>query len=203
MAAVTGFPSQPTPMDTFHMKLPDTGYQTGANSSLLVAKRTKLKLEPMKVLEPSNKKLSLPESQRIMYILEELIRQIEILDYIDVITNNDDKCRHLIRADLNDEERKKNIEHIFVTMCQNHRTLVDAYKKAKLQNVNDGFAKNKETLEMLIKSSCKDILRVIVAKPNLFVNFKRDFHRAKPEHHKIHELLSKSLGLIYLKKDFL
>jgi hypothetical protein len=190
MAAVTGFPSQPTPMDTFHMRLPDANLQAN-NNSLLLAKRTKFKLEPMKVLEPSNKKLSLPESQRIMFILEEVIRQIEILDYIEVITNNDEKCKNLIRADLNDDERKKNFDQIFVTMCQNHRTLIDAYKKVKLNNSTDGFAKNKETLEMLIKSSCKDILRVLLTKPNLFENFRKDFHRSKPNHPKINELLSK------------
>ncbi len=193
MTAVSGFPSQPLPMDTFHMKLPNLGVQLNNNNNNPLSntvKRSKFKLEPMKVLEPSNKKLSLPESQRIMYILEDFIKQIEILDYIEIITNSDEKCRNLLKSELNDEEKKRNVEQIFITMCQNHRTLVDAFKKAKLQKSNEANAKNKETLEMLIKSSCKDILRVLLTKQNFFENLKKEFLRSKPDNQRINDLLS-------------
>lgn len=99
---VSGFPA-PVPMDTLHMRIPSSGLTSktpdnGLNN-LQSKQRAKFKLEPMKVLEPSNKKLTLPESQRIMYILEELIRQLDVLDYIEVITNNDEKVGNLIRFD--------------------------------------------------------------------------------------------------------
>jgi hypothetical protein len=102
-AGMVGFPA-PVPMDTFHMQIGSSGnpqqQKDMLNSSQMMmpnSKSRKFKLEPMKVLEPSNKKLTLPESQRIMYILEEFIRQLEILDYIEVITNNDEKVSILIR----------------------------------------------------------------------------------------------------------
>lgn len=58
------------------------GSSSGLMSSSSSHKRAKFKLEPLKVLEPSQKKLTLPESQRIMFVLEELIRRLEILDLI-------------------------------------------------------------------------------------------------------------------------
>jgi len=112
-----GLPSQPATMDTMHMRLPSSNLSMQAsnlNASIHMTRRQqKFKLEPMKILEPSSKKLSLPESQRIVYILEELIRQIEMIDYIELITNNDEKMRQLIRSSLTEEERKKN----FGSLC--------------------------------------------------------------------------------------
>lgn len=199
MSAIAGFPA-PVPMDTFHMQIGSSGnpqqQKDVLNNSQMMQqnsmKNRKFKLEPMKVLEPSNKKLTLPESQRIMYILDEFIRQLEVLDYMEVITNNDDKVSILIRSELNDDERKNNIEQIFISMCQNHRALVDAYKKGNFDVESNLALKNKETLQMLIKSSCKDILRVTLKKGNWFENFKRDNAKFKINHIQVNELKGKS-----------
>lgn len=189
-AALTGFPT-PVPMDTMHMRIPSAGLgkpsEINNPNSKQQTQRSKFKLEPMKLLEPSNKKLTLPESQRIMYILDELIRQLEILDYMEVITNNDEKVGNLIRADMSEEERKNNVAQIFVSMCQNHRTLVDAYKKGNKLDTS-GQTTNTATLEMLIKSSSKDILRVVLRKPNWFDNYRKETHKFKVNHPQINEL---------------
>lgn len=180
---VSGFPA-PVPMDTLHMRIPSSGLTSktpdnGLNN-LQSKQRAKFKLEPMKVLEPSNKKLTLPESQRIMYILEELIRQLDVLDYIEVITNNDEKVGNLIRAELSEEELKSRIDQQFISMCQNHRALVDAFKKGKFEN--------KETFDMLLKSSCKDIVRHVLKKSNWFDQFRKDNMKIKINHPQINEL---------------
>lgn len=187
-SAVNAFPT-PMPMDTYHMRLSSPGVM--GNSSNLnnsqKQQRAKFKLEPMKVLEPSNKKLSLPESQRIMYILEEFLRQLEILDYMDLITTNDEKSALLLRSELSDEERKNNMEQVFISMCQNHKKLAEAHKN----NSNDlPTLKNKDTLEMLIKSSCKDIMRIIAKKSNWFENFKKDTAKMKVDNVQINHLRS-------------
>ena len=179
----------PAPMDTLHMRIPSGGAGNVTNTQQMNKQRAKFKLEPMKILEPSNKKLSLPESQRIMYILDELIMQLNILDYMEVITNNDEKVSNLIRGEMTEEERKVNFDNIFVSMCQNHRTLVDSIKKCDFENTMDPNVKNKETLDMLLKSSCKDILRVAVKKPNWFQTFKKENSKSKINHPQINELL--------------
>ncbi len=185
-AALTGFPT-PVPMDTMHMRIPSSSMGKPSSDSVAVKQRAKFKLEPMKLLEPSNKKLTLPESQRIMYILEELVRQLEILDYMEVITNNDERVGNLIKADMSDEERKNKVDRIFVSMCQNHRTLVEAYKKGKFDAAG-ASEKGRERMEMLIKNSSKDILRVVLKKPNWFDSFKRETQKIKVNHPQINEL---------------
>lgn len=187
-SALAPFPL-PAPMDTLHMRIPSGGTGNATNSQHNSKQRAKFKLEPMKILEPSNKKLSLPESQRIMYILDELIKQLNILDYMEVITNNDEKVSNLIRGEMSEQEHKVNFDHVFVSMCQNHRTLVDSIKKCDLVGSTDPNVKNKETLEMLLKSSCKDILRVAVKKPNWFQTFKKENSKLKINHPQINELL--------------
>lgn len=180
MASVANAFPTPMPMDTYHMRLNSPGQLGNSNTlnqsqSMQKQQRAKFKLEPMKVLEPSNKKLSLPESQRIMYILDEFIRQLEILDYMDIITSNEEKSASFLRAELTDEERKNNMEEVFIAMCQNHQKLVKMFKEG-----NDlPSLQNKETVEMLIKSSCKDIMRIIGKKNNWFANFKKETAKIK------------------------
>lgn len=77
---------------------------------------------------------------------------------------------------------------MFISMCQNHRALVDAYKKGNFVVEANLSLRNKETLKMLIKSSCKDILRVIVKKGNWFENFRKDNAKFKINHPQVNEL---------------
>lgn len=189
-----GLPSQPATMDTMHMRLPSSNLSmqgSNLNASLNMTRRqNKFKLEPMKILEPSSKKLTLPESQRIVYILEELIRQIEMIDYIELITNNDDKIRQLIRTSLTEEERKKNFEQIFLSMCQHHRALASSYNNSS-DNDSSSSPKNRDSIVMLIKNSSKDIIRVLSSRPTLFENIKEEFLKRKQTVPQILELLGK------------
>jgi hypothetical protein len=204
-SATLGLPSQPATMDTMHMRLPSSmsiqgGSGSNMNASLNISRRQqKFKLEPMKILEPSTKKLSLPESQRIIYILEELIKHIEIVDYIELITNNDEKLRQLIRASLSEDERKKNFEQIFISMCQHHRALTTSYNNSINYEDSQSF-KNKDSLVMLIKNSCKDILRVLSSKPSLFEHVKEEFFKRK---HQVVPQISELLRLFNELKDII
>ena len=199
MAANATMMNQPAPIETIHMKLPTSmSMQSSIPGSVQnVSKRhQKFKLEPLKILEPSNKKLNLPESQRIMFILEELTRQIEILEYIEKIITNDEKIRNLLRPHLSEEEKKRNFENVFVSMCQHHRALVDSYNKGDFSprdlNRQSPTAKNRESMEILIKSSCKDILRVFNLKPAFYEAVKNEFGKGKRAHPQVNELIGKS-----------
>lgn len=79
------------------------------------------------------------------------------------------------------------MEQVFISMCQNHKKLAEAHKN----NSNDlPTLKNKDTLEMLIKSSCKDIMRIIAKKSNWFENFKKDTAKMKVDNVQINHLRS-------------
>jgi hypothetical protein len=171
-------------IDTINIKLPHSmgshsnSVLSNSNVTSQLTKRQKFKLEPIKILEPSNKKLNLPESQRVVYIIEELINRLEILDYVGLLTNNDEKIRDLIRPNLSDDEKKKNHEQIFVSMCQHHRTLVDTFNRGEFGRGDSG--QTRESIEMLIKGSCKDIIRFLLKKSKFFDDVKKEFASQKP-----------------------
>ena len=181
-------------MDTIHMKLPQ---QNTSISGVTVSdiKRQKFKLEPIKVLEPSSKKLSIPESQRIMYILEELVHKVEILDYINLIINHEERMKIIIKNHLTEEEKKTKFDQIFLHMCKYHKDLVNKYNKGDYRSVSqeDGSERaayqTKESLELMIKNSTKDILRFFNTKPALFETIKSELSEAKSSNPQLTELL--------------
>ena len=183
--------SQIPVMDTIHMKLPQ---QNTSISTLTVGdiKRQKFKLEPIKVLEPSSKKLSIPESQRIMYILEELVHKIEILDYINLIINSEERMKNIIKNHLTEEEKKTKFDQIFLHMCKYHRELINKYNRGEFSQ-EDGSERavnqTKESLELMIKNSTKDILRFFNTKPALFETIKNELNEAKSSNPQLTELL--------------
>jgi hypothetical protein len=160
-------------MDTLHYKLP-IGTVQSSNLNNPNTKRPKFKLEPLKVLEPSNKKLSLPEAQRIVYIVDELIKKLQIVEYLPIIINNVDKVQDVLGTSLTDEERKKNYEQIFISMCHHHKALLDSYTRGQF-NHNNQSGQSKDSIEHLIKNSCKDLLRAFQLKPTLFEKLKKEF----------------------------
>lgn len=210
MTALSGFSTTIQPMDTMHMKLSHSmSFQSGNNNPAGgLTRRQKFKLEPIKILEPSNKKLTLPESQRIMFILEELARKIEMVDYIDTIVQNLEKVKHIIKENVNDEEKRKSLDEIIISMLQHHKSLIDAYNKGQFKTeFKTGFdtsdrsspgLQTKETLESLIKNSCKDILRVFNSKPFIYESIRSELAKNKSKNHLINELSSnKQLGFFF------
>jgi hypothetical protein len=165
-------------------------------SSVTTTKRPKFKLEPIKVLEPSNKKLNLPESQRIMFILEELIRKMEMLEYINLMTVShwdESKLRELLHVNLSDEEKRKNYDQIFVSMCQHHRALLDSYSHGLAEDKNNSSAQTRQSIELLLKNSCKDFIRVFSLNPTFYDAVKSEYAKFKKRQSpQLAELISKA-----------
>lgn len=85
--------------------------------------------------------------------------------------SNEQKSRELFWQSLNDEEKRRNVEHGFMAMCEHHKALTDAYTKGGTSL----SAQNKPTMEALLKNSCKDLLRVLQSKPAFFESLKQEF----------------------------
>ena len=112
--------------------------------------------------------------------MEKLIRKIEILNYISVIINNEEKIRQFIQQNITDEERNKNYEEKFIAMCQNHKNLIETYNKGQFKSNESVSSQTKDSLESLIKNSCKDIIRVLNNKPGFYENIKAEFGKNNP-----------------------
>jgi hypothetical protein len=210
MTALSGFSTTIQPMDTMHMKLSHSmSFQSGNNNPTGgLTRRQKFKLEPIKILEPSNKKLTLPESQRIMFILEELARKIEMVDYIETIIHNLEKVKSIIKENINDEDKRKSVDEIIFSMLQHHKNMTDAYNKGQFKTEfktdfdtnSSSNLQTKESLESLIKNSCKDIIRMFNAKPMLYESIRSELVKSKPKNNLVNELSSKSQIKIFVSQ---
>ena len=146
------------------------------------------KLESLKSLKPTHKRISVPESASILKVLEELIQKLEIVDYFEEITSNDEKLKELIILDLDnndphpDDEHVENIEHVLIIMCQNHQALVEG--KSKIDN---------EMKKMLIINSTKDINRILMKRSKLLKSIKKEFKETKKEKPELNEMIGNDL----------
>ena len=135
MATSFVIPGQPASMETMHVKLPHSmSHQPAgpASNALALTRRSKFKLEPMKILEPSNKKLTLPEAQRLMYILEELVKRFEMIQFFPTLFSIEEKrLLDIVKANMSDEEQKRNFDQIFISMCRHHKDLIKSFNEAK------------------------------------------------------------------------
>lgn len=143
------------------------------------------RLEPLKALRPTHKRITVPESNIIIQTLEMFIRSLEIIDHFHEITNNDGIIRSLIHRDLNDkdpcpwDEPVDNIQTVFLIMCQNHRSLVASKPSA--------------SKALLIRNSTKDICRILFKRSKLFEWIKLEFKWRKTENFYLTELIGSLL----------
>lgn len=181
MATSFQFP-QPQQFETINMTLPSHMQPQSQQQADL--KRKKFKLEPIKVLEPSSKKLTLPEAQRIMFIMDELLKKLEYLDYLHLIINNEEIVKSVVNTGLTDDEEKSKFDQVFLHMCKYHRDLVKKYDQEDYtedNNDENATGQSKNTLEAMIKNSCRDLMRIFNMKPTLFDNLKKHLNHLKKD----------------------
>jgi hypothetical protein len=112
------------PMETMHMKL-----QNKANAGLTakppngpkpMTKAGRLRLDPLRALEPARKKLSTLEAQRIMAVLLDSIRKSEIVTCLPYILKNLDRFRVSLGSDL-------------TRMLEEHQVIINSFEELQAQ----------------------------------------------------------------------
>lgn len=87
-------------VETIQMKLPPT-LNLKSGSATTHSRRNKIKLDPLRALEPARKKLSTIEAQRVMAVLEETKRRCEVVAVMPYILKNlEDKFSSLVGPQL-------------------------------------------------------------------------------------------------------
>lgn len=164
-------------------------YQTPGN-----VQKSQHKLQPLKNLKPTHKRITIPESACVLKVIEELIQKLEIVDYFEEIVNNEDRLKELIQIDLNnndpnpDDQHVENIEHVLIFMCQNHRALIE--RKSNI---------DQEMKKMLISNSTKDIIRILMKRSKLLASIKDEFKSSKKELPELNEMIGIDLYFRALK----
>jgi hypothetical protein len=110
MAAEVEVPSH---VEVMHMRLPTKSTLT--QSSIKPAKSKIKKLDPLRALEPSRKKLSTVESQRIMAVLDETMKRTELVSILPQILENIDRFSVVLGSEL-------------VSLLKEHKLLKEGYE---------------------------------------------------------------------------
>lgn len=107
-------------MDTMHMRLPLSS-QPNPASPATAARRHKIKLDPLRALEPARKKLSTIESQRVMCVLEDTKKRCDVISSLPHIMKNMDKFAALVGPEVgNCFADHKKIHDKFATLELRH-----------------------------------------------------------------------------------
>ena len=107
-------------MDTLHMRLPLSSQPVPA-SPATAARRHKIKLDPLRALEPARKKLSTIESQRVMCVLEDTKKRCDVISSLPHIMKNLDKFAALVGPEVgNCFADHKKIHDKFATLELKH-----------------------------------------------------------------------------------
>ena len=125
------------PMEAIQMRLP-LGSQPVQTAPSAVTRRNKIKLDPLRALEPARKKLTTIESQRVMCVLEDTKRKCDIVAALPHIMKNMDKFSALVGQDVAEcfAEHKK-IHERFVALELKHTDL-------SLKSTNKEAANNED-----------------------------------------------------------
>lgn len=111
---------QVAPMETMHMKLQNKSSTNIAPRPPNGPKTTKgkLRLDPLRALEPARKKLSTLESQRIMSVLVDSIKKSEIVTVLPYILDNLDRFRVSLGSDL-------------IRLLEDHKVIISSFEDLK------------------------------------------------------------------------
>lgn len=110
------------PMETLQMRLPST-LKPSTTGSANVSRRNKIKLDPLRALEPARKKLSTIEAQRIMAVIEDSIRRCDIVAVLPHVINNLDKYTTLLGPQLSQ-------------LLAEHKKIYDKYSSLELKHTD-------------------------------------------------------------------
>ncbi|XP_013381737.1 IQ domain-containing protein D [Lingula anatina] len=83
--------------ETIHMRLQAPGRATSPPKPF---KKGKIKLDPLRALEPARKKLTTVEAQRVMAVLEDTRKRIELVSYLPFIIDDLDRFSVMFGSDL-------------------------------------------------------------------------------------------------------
>ena len=131
------------PMETIQMRLP-IGSQPIPASPSAAARRNKIKLDPLRALEPARKKLTTIESQRVMCVLEDTKRRCDIVAALPHIMKNMDKFSAMVGSDVAGclAEHKK-IHDRFVSLELKHTDV--SLRITNVETTNDEDENHLET----------------------------------------------------------
>lgn len=105
-------------METLQIKLQSSTNVVPKPPNVPKSTKAKLRLDPLRALEPARKKLSTLEAQRIMAVLVESIKKTEIVTCLPYILENLDRFRVSFGAEL-------------VQLLEDHRVMISSFEELK------------------------------------------------------------------------
>lgn len=120
-------------METLHMKLKSNQSTSMSPRPPGSKRKTKLKLDPLRALEPARKKLSTLESQRVIAVLDDCIKRVGIVTIMPYILENLDRFSISLGSDL-------------VKLLEGHRVIIESFESIKA-DATRYFEKERDILQ--------------------------------------------------------
>ena len=169
---------QSMPMETVQMKLQSKNSSKFTPHPPNGPSKGRLRIDPLRALEPARKKLTTLEAQRIMAVLVDSIKKTELVTILPYILENLDRFSVSLGADL-------------VKLLQDHKVIIDSFEELKseasrwLENESDDeeqeerapsassnvsraetAMKHLQMVAQQMQTSCKNILRGFTRNPS-------------------------------------
>ncbi|CAF0890178.1 unnamed protein product [Didymodactylos carnosus] len=150
MAAAVSLP----PISSKNSNTKTTKYLSPPHSAEI--KHIRLQLDPLRLHEPARTKLSTLETQRIMIVFDDLVRKIELVEYLPIIVNNMDLFKNILDQNT-------------VAEIDRHNRLKAAYESGhSLKSISNMLMSQQQTekaaYHYYIQQSIRNILRDILHK---------------------------------------
>ena len=133
--------SMPMAEPSLQMKLPVAGQMMpqppGIPKGMMGAQRDRLRIDPKRALEPTRKKLSTLESQRIMAVVLDSIRKMEVMAALPTVLNDLPRFSIVLGAEL-------------VEVLERHKVILDSY--AELHTTVNKYRKEYSATEFSTRS---------------------------------------------------
>ena len=143
--------SMPLAEPSLQMRLPSEGHTMlmpqppGLPKGTMGSQRDRLRIDPKRALEPTRKKLSTLESQRIMAVVLDSIRRMELMSVLPIIIKNIEKYSIAVGSDL-------------IEALEKHKVILDSY--ADLHATVDKLSTTQTNIHMPMRSHTKSTLSI-------------------------------------------
>ncbi|EDO44929.1 predicted protein, partial [Nematostella vectensis] len=144
--------------------------------------------DPLKVLDPARKKLSSVESQRVISVLDDTIRRIEIGSLLPFIAENLERYSVILGSELS-------------LLISEHDKLQHAYQKAvskfELEQKRARSASPQTSLSMMLQQSLRTLLRQFSRNPTAMTAIRTERHERSFESNSMIDELSAIRAVLF------
>ncbi|KAM4707473.1 dynein regulatory complex protein 10 [Discoglossus pictus] len=161
-------------------------------------------VDSMKMLEPGRKKLTSVETQRVIAVLDETIKKLELVSLFPYAADNLERFSVIFGSELlgalREHQRLQDSLLRQLTRLNREKTEevnADEYSPLEEQDLAEAFDVNLAKMRQGIQSSVRNTLRLFLANPPASKTLRSEGHMQASRYHNLIQILSELRGLLF------